>query len=268
MASLAVREKKSPFSAKESDFDVVDVTFSRDQFPFDSSVTKALYVTRCMLYALCFVQEAFIAWRVTSTSFSSSWYVWLNFLVGTLTYLPDLIASGPKLSYIGRRTENPYRPRLLLRSEDGPPIDICITTCGEELSVIMDTVSAASTLDYPAYRVFVLDDAKSQELEAAVKSFNQNRDSGQAVVTYLSREKPPGQPHYYKSGNLRFGLNEMAKRCPNAEFVAALDADMIPERLWLRRLVPHLLLDKKLAMVVPPQVKSLEWRTCACSPRY
>ena len=38
------------------------------------------------------------------------------------------------------------------------------------------------------------------------------------------------------------------------QYVAGLDADMIPEPHWLRTLVPHIDSDPKCAMVCPPQV--------------
>jgi len=39
-----------------------------------------------------------------------------------------------------------------------------------------------------------------------------------------------------------------------ANFIGALDADMIPMRDWLRALLPHMLQDPKCSMVCPPQV--------------
>lgn len=39
-----------------------------------------------------------------------------------------------------------------------------------------------------------------------------------------------------------------------AEFIAALDADMIPEADWLRAIIAHMVIDDKMALVCPPQV--------------
>lgn len=42
---------------------------------------------------------------------------------------------------------------------------------------------------------------------------------------------------------------------PWGQYVAALDADMIPMPHWLRALVPHIENDAHCAMVCPPQVR-------------
>ncbi|KAF9893612.1 hypothetical protein FE257_010924 [Aspergillus nanangensis] len=143
--------------------------------------------------------------------------------------------------------------RHYLLGNTAPAIDVFITCCGEELDVILDTAAAAASLDYPQYRTFLLDDAKCPNVRRAIEELNLARKPGQGEVVYLSRDKVPGQPHYFKSGNIRFGLDTVANGGQYADFVAALDVDMIPERDWLRRLIPHLLLDKNVAMVVPPQ---------------
>jgi cellulose synthase/poly-beta-1,6-N-acetylglucosamine synthase-like glycosyltransferase len=39
------------------------------------------------------------------------------------------------------------------------------------------------------------------------------------------------------------------------QFMAALDADMIPEQEWLRAVMPHMLIDDKMALACPPQVR-------------
>jgi len=43
---------------------------------------------------------------------------------------------------------------------------------------------------------------------------------------------------------------------PWGQYVAALDADMIPMPHWLRTLVPHIESDAHCAMVCPPQVST------------
>jgi cellulose synthase/poly-beta-1,6-N-acetylglucosamine synthase-like glycosyltransferase len=103
--------------------------------------------------------------------------------------------------------------------------------------------------------VFVLDDARSSALESAIDSYNDHRPSEIATeVIYLSRTKPPGRPHNFKSGNLQFGVAESTKIGIRSEFIAALDADAIAEPDWLRRTISHLILDSKLALVNPAQV--------------
>lgn len=134
-------------------------------------------------------------------------------------------------------------------------MDAFITCCGEETDVILDTVRAACDVDYPAnrFRVILLDDGGSAELSAQV-TIMQGRYSN---LYYTARKKAPGVPHHYKAGNLNHGLDYVKQlEGGPAEYIAALDADMIPEKPWLRTVVAHLVMDPELAMSCPPQVGS------------
>lgn len=54
------------------------------------------------------------------------------------------------------------------------------------------------------------------------------------------------------------GVPVYTKLAPWGQYVAGLDADMIPEPHWLRALIPHIESDPQCAMVCPPQVRC--WR--------
>lgn len=45
------------------------------------------------------------------------------------------------------------------------------------------------------------------------------------------------------------------ENAPWGQYVAGLDADMIPMQHWLRTLLPHIEQDANCAMVCPPQVR-------------
>ncbi|KAJ5034859.1 uncharacterized protein L3040_008127 [Drepanopeziza brunnea f. sp. 'multigermtubi'] len=143
------------------------------------------------------------------------------------------------------------RPKLRLRGEDGPTVDVFVTCCGEDDEIVLDTVRAACDQDYPRdrFRVIVLDDGKSAGLEAYINQLAGVYEN----VFYIARPKFPGVPHHFKAGNLNYGLEQVDLMGPG-EFMAALDADMIPERDWLRALLPHLLIDPKMALACPPQL--------------
>lgn len=99
----------------------------------------------------------------------------------------------------------PNRPQLRLswtQPEDVPTVDVIITCCGEDIDVLLDTVKAACNLDYPIerYRVFLSDDAGSEELRAAVTAL----DITSPQLIYTARDKPPVKD--YKAGNLNHGL--------------------------------------------------------------
>ncbi|KAL2890454.1 putative cellulose synthase 2 [Ceratocystis lukuohia] len=145
------------------------------------------------------------------------------------------------------------RPMLRLEGEEVPFVDVFITCCGEDDDVVLDTVRAACEQDYPRdrFRVVILDDAKSASLEAGAQALALTYPN----LYYMARVKIPGQPHHFKAGNLNYGLEQM-HHLPGgaAPFMAALDADMIPEPFWLRAILPHMLRDPKMALACPPQL--------------
>ncbi|CAF9917055.1 MAG: hypothetical protein HETSPECPRED_003091 [Heterodermia speciosa] len=162
------------------------------------------------------------------------------------------------------------RPRYSLLDGPAPDVDVLVTCCGESVGVISNTAAAAATQDYPAnhLRVYVLDDGGSEELCSAIERLNlqiASRLTEPAPIIYLSRKLGPGEHSHFKSGNLRFGIHESQTRFrersnrptdegePPDRFIACLDADMIPTRDWLRKMVPHMLLNDDLGIVCPPQ---------------
>lgn len=149
--------------------------------------------------------------------------------------------------------KNRKRQKLRLYGEAAPTIDVMITTCKEDVDVVLDTVRAACNVDYPRerFRVVILDDGGDQELKKAITEMGMDYPN----VHYFARVKTPGVPHHAKAGNLIAGT-EFVTTLPGGagEFIAALDADMIPEPEWLRALIGHLLLDPDMALACPPQM--------------
>jgi len=146
-----------------------------------------------------------------------------------------------------------WRPRLRLLGGNVPSVDVIVTVCNEDIDIVRDTVLGALNIDYPPhrFRVIVSDDGRSPKLEAWVT---------QMAVTwqnlhYTARIKQG--PAGYKAGNLNHAL-EYTARLPGgpAECLAGLDADMIPEKFWLRTVGAYLVKDPKMAMVCPTQVRS------------
>ena len=153
------------------------------------------------------------------------------------------------------------RPARRLQGSTAPLVDIMITCCGEPVETVINTIAAAAAQDYPAkqLRIFVLDDGHDDQLRHAIallKLHLTHRGSEYPLIVYLSRTVGKGEQSYFKSGNLRFGINSPERLASGggSEFLAGLDADMIAEPDWLRRMVPHLLVDDRLAIVCGPQV--------------
>jgi hypothetical protein len=178
------------------------------------------------------------------------WMAWMFIVTEVLVTVPNLLHRLWGLHAIGTR----MRPKLRIFGDNVPSVDVVITCCGEDDDLILDTAKAACNLDYPPerFRVIICDDGKSEGLrEKTERTALEQFDN----LYYRSRPKYPGVPHHFKAGNLNDALEE-TRRLPGgaANFLAALDADMIPERDWLRALIPHMLIDPKCSMACPPQV--------------
>ena len=132
-------------------------------------------------------------------------------------------------------------------------VDVLITCAGEETVVVLDTVRAVAGVDWPQdrMRIILCDDKKSEEIRREVELLGLTNPS----VHYTARTKTPGVPHHFKAGNLNHGLSYIdALGGGKSEYLAAVDADMIVERDWLRAVVAHLITDPGLALACPPQV--------------
>ncbi|HET6925125.1 MAG TPA: glycosyltransferase [Candidatus Saccharimonadales bacterium] len=135
------------------------------------------------------------------------------------------------------RTSHPFDPAL------APAVDIYITVAGEPLSVVEKTVQAATRIDYPNYKVYILNDglvAKKdnwQDMETLAKKY-QNLG-----VHCITRTTPGGA----KAGNINHALSKT-----RAPFVAILDCDHIPNREFLRRMMGYFVEDD-VAFVQSPQ---------------
>lgn len=174
---------------------------------------------------------------------------WVFVAIELATTIPAMVHSIWTMMALKKRT----RPKLRLMGDDVPTIDVFITCCREDDELVLDTVRAACDVDYPReqFRVVLLDDGKSEVLERYCTQLNEIYGN----VFYIARPKYPGVPHHFKSGNLNYGL-EAVTRLPGgaSEYIAALDADMIPEKHWLRALLPHMLINPKMALACPPQL--------------
>ena len=212
--------------------------------PFLAIATLATYWMYFTLRIICVVS----AQRQEGRAFPMAWiFIGVEISVAIPTFL-QLFWS---IFILKKRN----RPKLRLVGRDVPTVDVFITCCGEEVDLIMDTARAACDLDYPQdrFRVVILDDKNDAELREAVELTNPQYPN----LAYRSRPKYPGVPHHFKAGNLNYGL-EVVHDMPGgaSRFIAALDADMIPEQHWLRAIMPHMLEDEKLALACPPQVRT------------
>ncbi|KAH9213828.1 nucleotide-diphospho-sugar transferase [Leptodontidium sp. 2 PMI_412] len=147
-------------------------------------------------------------------------------------------------------TITPKQQSQALEGDEVPKVDIMIPCCGEDLEIILDTVKATCTLDYPhhSFRIFVLDDGNSAELRLAIETLSERYPN----LYYTARKK--GFNSGFKAGNLNHGIQFSAtQEKGGADLIAGLDADVIPAASWLRKTVSVILEDSKMGMVGPPQ---------------
>jgi cellulose synthase/poly-beta-1,6-N-acetylglucosamine synthase-like glycosyltransferase len=152
--------------------------------------------------------------------------------------------------------------KLRLEGDDVPGVDVVITVCNESVSILYDTVMAALAVDYPKdrFRVIVSDDGNCPQLATMIGEL---RSQGHRVF-YTARVKEGASG--YKAANLNHAL-AFAGTLPGgpADFIANLDADMIPEKRWLRSVMAHLVRDKKCGLACPPQVGRFPPNSCITS---
>lgn len=183
----------------------------------------------------------FLMW---STS-ERTWAMWMMFLLEA--FFIHLNRKEQSLAILA--TKNPEkgpRKRLRLQGDEGlPRVDVLLPCCGEEIDVILQTVQAACTLDYPEshFRVLVLDDGGSSVLQKSISDLQLRWPH----LSYNSRGRQSGQV-FAKSGNLNYALTNLQQEF-QPEFCAVLDADSIPTKEFLRATLPHLLMSPEAALV-------------------
>ena len=143
------------------------------------------------------------------------------FAVEALAFFDAFILYLALLRTSDRRAEA-GRHEARLRSlphEQLPSVDVYIPTYNEPMEVLEKTITGALCLDYPNFKVWVLDDGR----RPWVKAFCEAKGVG-----YLTRHDNA----HAKAGNINHALTKT-----NADFLAIFDADFIPQRNFLMRTV-------------------------------
>jgi cellulose synthase (UDP-forming) len=169
----------------------------------------------------------YLDWRLFTTVIpvTGEWYqvgwVWFCFVVEALALFDALILYLAFLRTSDRHAEaesHEVRLRALPR-EDLPWVDVYIPTYDESLDVLEKTITGAISLEYPNFKVWLLDDGRRPWL----KEYCNTKGVG-----YLTR----GDNAHAKAGNINHALTKT-----DADFVAIFDADFIPQRNFLIRTV-------------------------------
>jgi cellulose synthase/poly-beta-1,6-N-acetylglucosamine synthase-like glycosyltransferase len=139
--------------------------------------------------------------------------------------------------HLRRRSVHPGQPP---RPETWPLVTVQLPVYNE-LYVVQRLIDAVVCLDYPRDRlqIQVLDDSTDETARLAQARVAHHRARGLDIVLIHRRDR-----RGFKAGALTHGL-ETAR----GELVALFDADFLPQPSFLKRTVPHLAADPRLAFV-------------------
>ncbi len=183
----------------------------------------------------------YLAWRLTHTvipvfdgEYSSVEKNWVIIVYATeILAFVEICIFLLIMSKTNTRTEEANRyekeiPRY-------PSVDVFIPTYNEGLDVLEKTIVGAKHIDYPDFKIWVLDDGK----RAWLREFCEKKGVG-----YLTR---PDNSHA-KAGNINNGLKHT-----NGELFAIFDADFVPASNFLRRTVGFFVFNDDVGIVQTPQ---------------
>lgn len=115
-----------------------------------------------------------------------------------------------------------------------PSVAIFICTLNESPDMLSTTIAASNNIDYPNYKVYVLDDGKRDEIRELTELLGCN---------YITRTTNKG----FKAGNINNALGQT-----ESDIVVIFDADHIPASTFLKETVYNFS-DEKVALVQTPQ---------------
>ena len=188
-----------------------------------------------------FLGWRYVYWRITETvpagSGPDALAGWAFVTIEALTLVSSTLAY---LILTRRRDRHEEADRNLRWWGARPPrVDIYIATYNEELEVLERTLSGAQAIDYPSFRIFVLDDGRRPWLAEVCRRYG---------VGYRTR---PDNDHA-KAGNINYTLSQRLKDDDAPDFAAVLDADFVPHRNFISRTLA-LFHDPEVGLVQTPQ---------------
>lgn len=186
----------------------------------------------------------YLWWRYTATLPPSSEPV--NFAAGIIFIFIETVALFSAaislffLTGVRNRSREVDEHRDWVRNEPRPPlVDVLICTYDEEERLLERTILGATGLDYPNFRVWVLDDGRRPWLEKLCATLK---------CGYITR---PDNRHA-KAGNINHALGKLTEMPDPPQFVAVLDADFVPRANFLNRTM-CLFHDPTVGVVQTPQ---------------
>lgn len=196
-----------------------------------------------MAVSIALLTRYFI-WRATSTlppaGFTLDFVFGLTFLLIESGGLAAAALSAIFLCRTRDRSPEADRNREWLGAlAQAPLIDVFICSYNEEESIVERTIIGATGMDYPNYRVWMLDDGARPWLRALCESL----DCG-----YIAR---PDNAHA-KAGNINYALEKIAQLPQPPQYISIFDADFVPAPNFLSRAMT-LFRDDRVGIVQTPQ---------------
>lgn len=188
---------------------------------------KVVWARWAILAFTLAVVVRYLPWRFTETVLGTdiltpdgAW-IWFLFAVECV-FIADLLKILlVRCRFADRTAEADIRQRELERrpAGDWPSVDVFIPTYNEPLDVLERSIIGALNLDYPHFKVHVLDDGNRDWLRDFCDEYG---------VNYIVR---PEHTHA-KAGNINHALAETG-----GDLIAVFDADFVPYRWFLKRTV-------------------------------
>ncbi len=140
------------------------------------------------------------------------------------------------VAFLYRKFDAVLHKALVRSNSKFPSVDVFLPVCGEDIKVVTKTWDAVKNLNYPNFKVYVLDDKGDKQTMLLARLFKFN---------YLSRNDKGVMK---KAGNLRYGFNNSS-----GEYILILDADFVPEPSFISETIPYMIKNPKIAIVQTPQ---------------
>ena len=186
----------------------------------------------------------YVWWRITATlpspALSFEYAIALGFLVAETG---GALAAALSLVFLTRRRDRSVDADInaewLARRSGYPLVDVLICSYNEERTILERTIVGAQAMDYPNFRVWMLDDSRRDWLKILCARLG---------CRYVSR---PDNRHA-KAGNINHALKILASLPDPPAFVSILDADFVPTPRFLTRAM-SLFRDPTIGVVQTPQ---------------
>ncbi|MBL8029889.1 MAG: glycosyltransferase [Candidatus Doudnabacteria bacterium] len=161
-------------------------------------------------------------------------------LIGEIFHLWQALTYGYTVWYLNDTNQTRLVTTAPKEALFFPAVDVFITVAGEPLEIVEETIQAAIKIDYPKFKVFLLNDGYILKKENWKNTISL---AAKYKIRCITRKFSGGA----KAGNINNAL-----KLTKSPLVAILDADHIPHEDFLKKTVPHFY-DEKVGFVQSPQ---------------